>query len=67
MSSLKFTLVSIILNITPFDSLGYICDLLSIFTFSDVGLLTPYQDLDSWCCFLPQEYVQRGELLLITI
>ena len=50
-----------------FDSLGYIHDPPSIFTFNDVRLLTLYWELVSWCCFLLQEHIQRGELLLITI
>ena len=50
-----------------FDSPSYIHDLPSIFTFSDVRPLTLYWELVFWGCFLPQEHIQRGELLLITI
>ena len=45
-----------------FDSPSYICDLPSIFTFSDVRPLTLYWELVFWGCFLPQEHIQRGEL-----
>ena len=40
---------------------------ITYFYLYDIRLLTLHRELVSWGCFLPREYVQRGELLLITI
>jgi len=59
-SPLKLTLVSIILNITSSNSPGYICDPSSIFTFNNVGSLTPYWNLDSDAIFFLKSTYRGG-------